>query len=42
MQQIHEGLAANTYVNPFQAQPPIGLRALRALWAETPADGAAA
>jgi arsenite-transporting ATPase len=42
MQRIHEGLAAKTYVIPFQAEPPVGLRALRALWAETPAGGAAA
>ena len=42
MQRIHEGLAAKTYVIPFQAEPPVGLKALRALWAETPAGGAAA
>ena len=42
MQRIHEGLAAKTYVIPFRAEPPVGLKALRALWAETPAGGAAA
>jgi arsenite-transporting ATPase len=31
MQRIHDGLSAKTYVIPFQAEPPVGLSALRSL-----------
>ena len=41
IKRIHEGLSANTYVIPFQTEPPVGPRALRALSAYPAGDSAA-
>ena len=42
LKRIQEGLSANTYIIPFQIEPPVGLRALRALSGHPEADSAAA